>query len=121
MALEEADLVLVGRTRNVAGTSLDREVVVYGALVNGCLGLGDEFGAPHVLIKRQYVLRVILATVLLTEFHFAVLSIVIFAPCLEPESLGFLNDGERLTYLETAPNFYNEYVSSEHMFAGCFT
>jgi hypothetical protein len=39
----------------------------------------------------------------LTEFHFAVLSMVIFAPCLEPVSPGFLKDGERFTYLEVAP------------------
>jgi hypothetical protein len=41
---------------------------------------------------------------LLTEFHLAVLSIVILAPCFEPVSPWFLKLGDRLTYLEVAPD-----------------
>ena len=49
MRLEESDLVFVGGRRGVLGGSLDGEVVVDLALVDGCLGLGDEFGAQHGL------------------------------------------------------------------------
>jgi hypothetical protein len=50
MALEEADLVLVRRTGDIRGASLDREVVVYGALVDGSLCLRNELSSPHVLV-----------------------------------------------------------------------
>jgi hypothetical protein len=114
VAFEEADLVLVCRAGDVGAAALDREVVVDGALVDGSLGLGDELRAPHVLIRCQYMLGVNLVTRLLTEFHLAVLSIVIFAPCFEPVSPEFLYDGLRLTYLETAPDFH-EYGLLEHV------
>lgn len=51
VTLEEADLVLVCRTGDVGGASLDREVVVYGALVDGSLCLRDELSAPHILVQ----------------------------------------------------------------------
>lgn len=49
VALEEANLVLVCSAGNVRGASLDREVVVNSALVDGSFGLWDELCAPHVL------------------------------------------------------------------------
>jgi hypothetical protein len=104
MALEEADLMLVCRTGDIGGTPLDREMVEDGTFVDSCLGLRDEFGAPHVLVsKSAFVLRTRMECVL-TEFHLAVLSIVTLAPCFEPVSAVFLNEGERLTYLETVPD-----------------
>jgi hypothetical protein len=51
---------------------------------------------------------------MLTEFHLAVLSMVIFAPCFEPVSPEFLYEGLKLTYLETAPGVNNEYVFSKN-------
>jgi hypothetical protein len=104
VALKKADLVFVCRAWDIGGTSLDREVVEDGALVDGCLGLGDELGAPHVLVHKSASNLSICMGWLLTEFHLAVLSIVILAPCFEPVSAEFLNEGERLTYLETAPD-----------------
>jgi len=103
MTLEEAYLVLVRGAWYVGGGTLDREVVVDCALVDGCRGLWDQFCAPHVLERCDKYLALTTLGQRRTEFHLAVLSIVIFAPCFVPESPGFLNDGERLTYLETAP------------------
>jgi hypothetical protein len=104
VALKEGDLVLVRGAWDVRGTPLDREVVEDGALVDGCLGLRDELGAPHVLGRQSAIASSVCVPWVLTEFHLAVLSIVILAPCFEPVSAEFLNDGERLTYLETAPD-----------------
>ena len=50
VALKEADLVFVRRTRYVGSRSLDREMVIHGALVDGGLGLGDQLRAPHVTV-----------------------------------------------------------------------
>lgn len=50
VALEEADLVLVGCAGDVGGAPFDAEVVVHGALVNGSLGLGNQLRAPHVAV-----------------------------------------------------------------------
>ena len=50
VALEEGDLVFVGGTGHVGATSLDAEVVVHSAAVDGCFGLRDQLGAPHVAV-----------------------------------------------------------------------
>ena len=49
VALKESNLVLVGGSWGVLSCGLDGEVVVDLALVDGSLGLGDEFGAQHGL------------------------------------------------------------------------
>lgn len=50
VALEEGDLVFVCGAGHVCCGSLDGEVVVYRALVDGGFGLGDEFCPPHVRV-----------------------------------------------------------------------
>lgn len=50
VALEEGDLVLVGRAGHIGGAALDAEVVVYFSACDGGLGLGDELCAPHVAV-----------------------------------------------------------------------
>ena len=50
VALEEADLVLIGRGGNVGSRALDREVVVDVSFVDGGCSLGDQFGPPHVRV-----------------------------------------------------------------------
>jgi hypothetical protein len=49
VAFKESNLVLVGGSWGVLSCGLDGEVVVDLALVDGSLGLGDEFGAQHGL------------------------------------------------------------------------
>jgi hypothetical protein len=55
VAFEEADLVLVGRARYIGRRPLDREVVVHGARVDGCLSLRDQLRSPHIGIPFRGV------------------------------------------------------------------
>jgi len=64
VALEETDLVFVRRTWNVGRRSLDREMVVYCALVDSSLRLGDELCPPHVAVPLGRVIDRDLSTLL---------------------------------------------------------
>jgi hypothetical protein len=55
VAFEEADLVLVGRARYIGRGPLDREMVVHGARVDGCLSLRDQLSPPHIGIPFRSV------------------------------------------------------------------
>lgn len=53
VTLEEADLVLIGGAWYIGGGSLNREVIVDGALVDGCGGLRNELSSPHVRVPLR--------------------------------------------------------------------
>jgi hypothetical protein len=64
MAFEEADLVLIRGTGDIGGGSLDREVVVYSALVYGFFRLGNELCSPHIRVPLRSVVNGDLGTLL---------------------------------------------------------
>jgi hypothetical protein len=53
VALEEADLMLVCRTRDVGCRPLNGEMIEHGSLVDGGLRLGNQLRAPHVTVPLR--------------------------------------------------------------------
>lgn len=57
MALEEADLMLVGCAWDISSRSLYREMVVDSALVDGSCCLRDKLCSPHIRIPFRSVVN----------------------------------------------------------------